>query len=38
MDYYKVNFQNIGYINDGILTIKPDEQDGIKIKSPVAGQ
>ena len=37
MDYYKVNFQNIGYINDGIFIIKPDEQDGITIKSPAVG-
>ncbi len=31
MYYYKVNFQNTGYIEDGILTIKPDEQDGTEI-------
>ncbi len=29
---YKVNFQNTGYIEDGILTIIPSENDGTMIE------
>lgn len=31
MTYYKVDFQNTGYIDDGILTIEPDKKDRTEI-------